>query len=248
MDLRISTLAEHDGDTDLWDRLNGHWPAFMTNDPTGALYYAHTARDFPEFCPVAVDEATGEPVAKAHSVPFSHDTDVADGLPGDGWDWVIRRSAHDRLNGTAPTAVSALEILIRPDVRGTGHSARMLTALRDNTARLGFTDLVAPIRPSGKHLDPITPIDRYVEQRRADGLPADPWLRVHVRAGGRVLGVAHTSMVVSGRLERWREWTGLPFDVSGPVVVPDALVPVHCDVAQDVAVYVEPNVWVHHRL
>ena len=42
--------------------------------------------------------------------------------------------------------------------------------------------------------------------------------------------------------------TGLPFDVTGPVVVPGALVPVHCDVDQDHAVYVEPNVWVHHRI
>ena len=41
---------------------------------------------------------------------------------------------------------------------------------------------------------------------------------------------------------------GLPFDATGPVRVPDALVPVHCDVQQDAAVYVEPNIWVHHPL
>lgn len=31
------------------------------------------------------------------------------------------------------------------------------------------------------------------------------------------------------------------------VVVPQALSPVYRDVAQNQAVYVEPNVWVHHR-
>jgi hypothetical protein len=30
--------------------------------------------------------------------------------------------------------------------------------------------------------------------------------------------------------------------------VPQALVPAHCDVAQNQVVYVEPNVWVHHRI
>ena len=82
---------------------------------------------------------------------------------------------------------------------------------------------------------------------REDGLPADPWLRTHVQAGAQIIGVAPRSMVITGSLEQWRTWTGLPFDASGPVRVPGALVPVHCDVAADLAVYVEPNVWVRHR-
>jgi hypothetical protein len=32
------------------------------------------------------------------------------------------------------------------------------------------------------------------------------------------------------------------------VIVPEALVPVHCDAEHDHAVYVEPNVWVEHAL
>lgn len=55
-------------------------------------------------------------------------------------------------------------------------------------------------------------------------------------------------MTVSGSLERWREWTGLPFGTVGPVEVPGALVPVHCDADRGYAVYVEPNVWVRHPL
>lgn len=30
--------------------------------------------------------------------------------------------------------------------------------------------------------------------------------------------------------------------------MPEALVPVRCEVEHDYAVYVEPNVWVHHDL
>jgi hypothetical protein len=83
---------------------------------------------------------------------------------------------------------------------------------------------------------------------RDDGLPADAWLRIHVRAGARIVKVAPRSMTIPGTLAEWRDWTGLPFDTPGPVVVPGALVPVHCDPAQDMAVYVEPNVWVWHEL
>jgi hypothetical protein len=55
-------------------------------------------------------------------------------------------------------------------------------------------------------------------------------------------------MVIPGTLAEWRSWTGLPFDESGPVVVPGALVPVQCSVEHDYAVYVEPAVWLHHQL
>jgi len=83
---------------------------------------------------------------------------------------------------------------------------------------------------------------------RGDGLPADPWLRVHVRMGGRIVKVAPCSMVIPGTLREWREWTGEPFDESGDVLVPFACNPVHVSLEQDHAVYVEPNVWVHHDL
>jgi hypothetical protein len=71
---------------------------------------------------------------------------------------------------------------------------------------------------------------------------------VHIRAGGRIVGLAPRSTTIAGTLAEWRAWTGLPFDKSGPVRVPGALVPVYCDVIHDHAVYVEPNVWVHHRV
>jgi hypothetical protein len=247
MDLDITTMAARPDRDELWKQLEGFWPQFMTQDASGGFYYDYLEKHFPEHCLLAVDTATGEAVAKAHSVPLAYDGTIADGLPEGGWGWAIRTSAHDRLHGSEPTIASALEIMIRPDLRGGGLSARMLGAMRDNVARLGFRDLVAPVRPTGKQ-DRNTPIDEYAFATREDGLPVDPWLRVHVRAGGRIVNVAHHSMVMTGTLAQWRMWTGLPFDTTGPVDVPNALVPVHCDVNQNEAVYVEPNVWVHHRI
>ena len=88
----------------------------------------------------------------------------------------------------------------------------------------------------------------YALRVRADGLPVDPWLRVHMRGGGRIRNVAPMSMTIPGTLAQWRDWTGMAFDTSGPIQVPGALVPVMCAAEHDVAVYVEPNVWVHHPL
>jgi hypothetical protein len=42
------------------------------------------------------------------------------------------------------------------------------------------------------------PMTEYGFLTRDDGLPVDPWLRVHVRAGGKIEPVATASMVVAG--------------------------------------------------
>jgi GNAT superfamily N-acetyltransferase len=239
--LIITTLAARPSLADaMWDMPNS-WPEFMRHDPIGGLFYRSIEARFAEFVLVGQDEA-GEVVACAYSVPF-----VLEGeeLPDNGWDSVIRSGVLASIGGQEPDAISAVEIAVRPDRQGAGISSQMLVALRDNAARLGFAELVAPVRPNGK-ADIHEPMSSYAFRVREDGLPVDPWLRVHVRVGGRIAKVAPRSMVVPGTLEEWRAWTGLPFDTTGPVLVPQALAPVYCDVEHGVAVYVEPSVWVVH--
>ncbi|WP_214413687.1 N-acetyltransferase [Sphaerisporangium fuscum] len=246
MDLHITTLAERpELEPQLWT-MSHSWPAYMKEDPAANLFYPIASTEYAEFTLVAVDRAApGTLVARAFSVPFTLGDDE---LPDDGWDGVLWRAARTRRRGDSPDAVSALEITIRPDLQGKGLSAVMLAALRAQAGRLGFGELLAPVRPNGKHLRPRTPMAEYAALRRPDGLPVDPWLRVHARAGGVIEKIAPRSMMVGGTLAEWRGWTGLPFDTTGDVEVPGALVPVHCDADHDHAVYVEPNVWVRHRL
>jgi GNAT superfamily N-acetyltransferase len=228
-------------------------PEFMRHDPAGWLYYGAGWLDrYLEYALVAVDpQEPARPVARAFCVPFA----FRDGrperaeLPARGWDEVIRWGAEDQLAGRAANAVSALEIMVARRHHGRGISQRMLAAMRDNVRRLGFTDLYAPLRPTMKENEPLTPFADYTARRRDDdGLPWDPWVRVHVRAGARIVKIAPISMAVPGTIAEWSEWTGMNFAHSGDIVVPGALVPVHVSREQDQAVYVEPNLWVHHRV
>ncbi len=248
-DLVIAALDRRPDLAENLGRMAEYWPVFVLNDPISSFYYVTAERDHPEHVLVAYDEYDPEvPVARAYSVPFDSGIDGRAALPPDGWDAVIRWAALDRSLGRTPNCVSALEITIRPDWRGQGLAAIMLNAMRDNVRRLGFDTLVAPVRPTGKPAEPATSMSEYAFRIRDDGLPADPWLRVHVRAGGEIVGVCPRAMVISGTLEEWRAWTGLAFDRTGDVDVPDALVPVHCSVEHDHAVYVVPGVWVEHTV
>ena len=235
---------------DLWNALWSFataWPQFMLNDPVGELM-ADVARLHPALQLLGLDEA-GEVIAKAMCVPIEWDASQAwETLPDRGWDAVLENGVALGRRGERSEVVSALEITIQPHLRGTGLSSVMLAAMRDAAAGTGAKHLVAPVRPSAKSDVPHEPISSYAFRTRDDGLPVDPWMRVHARAGATTVKVAPISMVIPGTLDDWRLWTGLPFDQSGQVVVEGALVPVHVDLEQDHAVYVEPNVWMHHAL
>ncbi|MFB9834747.1 N-acetyltransferase [Actinoallomurus acaciae] len=248
MDLLVTTAAQRPDLVPLLGEFND-WPAFMRRDPVAPLYYSDPATAYPEFVLIAIDrDHPDRLVAEGYSVPFTWDRDPGESLPAGGWDDVVLTAALDRLAGRRGTVVSALEISIRPDLRGKGLSSIMLAAMRRNAADQGYASLVAPVRPSAKHRHPNMSIVDYANLRRDDGLPVDPWLRVHIRAGGLITGVSARAMTIAGSLADWRHWTGLPFDTTGPVEVPGALVPVHCDTVHDHAVYCEPCVWLHHPL
>ncbi|MGA5756689.1 N-acetyltransferase [Nonomuraea bangladeshensis] len=246
MALTITTLAERpEFAATLWE-MDHTWPEFALNDPIADLFYPFADTTYADYVLVADDDAEpGRVVARACMMPYLSE---AAELPDDGWDGVIRRGWLARARGRRANGVSALEISVRKDRQGEGLSGVMLRAMRERAALLGFAELVAPVRPNRKHLEPGTPMAEYAWRVREDGLPYDPWLRVHVRAGGKIVKVAPRSMVVAGTLAEWRTWTGLPFDRSGEVEVPGALTPVHCRVEHDHALYVEPNVWVSHPL
>lgn len=244
-ELVVTTLEERPEMLDRVYELVDVWPKFMTRDPVANALFDRIAVTFPAFSLVATEG--DRVVARGRSIPFRFPTEDRPELPAGGWDRVMIWGMADHHDGGQPTAASALEIAIAKDHLGKGMSYVMLDALREAVRKQGIDTLYAPVRPNGKQ-DPTQPMTDYLAQIRADGLPVDPWLRAHVRVGGSIVKVAPASMVIPGSLAEWREWTGLPFDRPGDVHVPGALVPVRCHPDQDQAVYVEPNVWVEHKL
>jgi GNAT superfamily N-acetyltransferase len=242
MSLRFATAAER---PDLLERnggLRAAWPEFMLQDPVSSPIWHLLYDRAGEFQFFLIDESTGELAAEGNSIPVHVDLDD---LPDRGWEEAIERGIAAT---EAPTSVSALQVLVDRRRHGQGLSRLMLQEMTRIAAAHGFADLVAPVRPSLKHRYPLVPMDRYVAWTRADGYPFDPWLRVHARLGATIERVCPLSMQIPGTVAEWEQWAGMAFPESGSYVVPGALVPVEVDREADRVVYVEPNVWMRHRL
>ena len=180
------------------------WPAFMLHDAAanerwGALYERFGAFQF-----WGIDEADGETVVKANCVPVALDVDA---LPAGGWREALCTAVDDA--DRAPTVLCALGITVGPEYRGRGLSRRMIQRMAEIGRDHGLDTLIAPVRPTLKHVYPLTPMERYVSWRRPDGSHLDPWLRTHERLGAEIVKVAPRSVIVSGTVAQWEEWTGM---------------------------------------
>jgi GNAT superfamily N-acetyltransferase len=247
--LLLTTLGEQPALLSALHRIQAAvWPrtmAYINEDAVCRRLWPVLLRDFAEFHPVLCDRR-GRVVAGGYAIPF-----VWDGRPHtlpSGVDGVLEAGVRDRRRRRTPTALSALLAVVHPRWQGRGLSRDVILAMAKLAARHGLRTLVAPVRPTEKHRYPLIPMGRYLRWRRRDGAPFDPWLRVHWRLGARVLGVAERSMVIEGRVRDWEAWTGLTFPESGDYVVPGALVPIRIDRRRGRGRYVEPNVWMVHRI
>lgn len=165
-----------------------------------------------------------------------------------GVDDVLARglAAGSRLAGA--TTLCAFNIIVVPGHRGGRLSSEILGGMKRVAAREGFSDVIAPVRPSWKERYPLTPIERYAMWRRQDGLPFDPWIRIQVRLGGEILTPAPRSLHIRGTVKEWERWSGMRFPESGEYLPQGTLAPLVTDVAGDLGEYYELNVWACHRV
>jgi hypothetical protein len=143
-----------------------------------------------------------------------------------------------------PDVLAAAVAIVDPRRQGEGLSSFVIEGMRRIASEHAFPALIAPVRPTRKAEFPLIPLEEYAWWTRPDGLPWDPWIRLHVRLGAELVEVCPRSMVVTGTRAEWEEWTGVEFPADGDYVVPGALVPVRLD--GDTGTYVEPNVWMRH--
>jgi hypothetical protein len=245
--LRAVTCAER---PDLWERsdeeITGVWPEYNVHGDVLNEYWGRLDEEFADFQFVLHDDEADAVLAQGHSIPCAWDGTVA-GLPA-GIDGLIEDAFRLRAAGGAPNTLSALAIEIPPAHQRQGRSEPMLDGMRELAVRHGFDDLIAPLRPTWKERYPLTTIERYTAWTRDDGLPFDPWIRLHVRLGGEILAPDARSLRITGTVADWEEWTKLPLPESGSYVFPQGLAPLEVDRERDRGEYWEPNVWVRHRI
>ena len=242
---RLYTFAER---PDLMDHLTEvtetSWPEFMLHSNVATELWRELRASFLDFQWVLHDEEADEVVGLGYTVPLFWDGDV-DHLP-DGFDEVLQASVRDHADGVLPNTLCALQVTVAEKRRGQGLSGLLIQTMRTVAGAHGYAHLIAPVRPTWKDRYPLVPIERYMTWRRDDGLPFDPWLRLHERVGGQMLAACPDSTLISASVEEWESWTGMAFPESGDYVVPGALALVRIDRESGIGEHVEPNVWVRH--
>ena len=175
----LTTLTERsDIDPAVDAHHTGMWEPFMLASEVANRVFPRAHADWPDHQLVLLD-ASGAVVATSNAMPLAWDGTDADLLGS--WDEQVLRSVADVDAGVAPTTLGAMLIVVGRTIRGSGLSGVMLGAMQAAGRAAGCRAVIACVRPTDKHRYPLTPIERYATWTRGDGLPFDPWIRLHVR-------------------------------------------------------------------
>jgi hypothetical protein len=217
------------------------WPEYNAHGLHAARYLGALVPRHAHLQALFLDRRSDELVARARTIPFHWDGTLDD-LPS-GIDALGLRALND---DRVPNTLSALAAEILPQYQGQGLSSLVIATMVWMAGRARLAPLVAPVRPNWKERHPQVAIEEYASWKREDGLPYDPWMRVHVRLGARILRAEPRSMEFVAPVSDWERWTGTRFPGSGSHLFPQCLAPLA--VADDIGAYWEPNVWMLHQV
>ncbi|MDC9613368.1 GNAT family N-acetyltransferase [Xenorhabdus khoisanae] len=240
--------------TDLEDAINtliySNWPEFMHHDAVAEQHWHKLYEpDFSRFQKFAILQQEDEEhlIGILSSIPFPWEYSSLDQLPDEGWDAVFHAGGEAKGKKKA-NMVSALSVTVDPEFRGQNVPALLINSVKQTAREAGLDGLVVPVRPSLKSQYPLQDFVQYCEWKNDKGEPFDPWIRTHYRLGAKTIKPALRSMDIYGTVEQWQEWTGMKFPQSGEYIIPGGLVPLVVDAEKQMAYYIEPNLWVFHRL
>jgi hypothetical protein len=239
--LRVFTAGER---PDLWIRakaLSEVWPEYNNHGNRTGTYFGSLIPNYAHLQVVIYEPSGDEVVARGRSIPLRWDGSLAD-LP-DGIDAAGLRALEGE---GSPNTLSALAAEVADGVRGKGVSHLVIEALSGIARTNGLGSLVAPVRPSWKDRYPLIPIDQYAYWKRPDGLPFDPWMRVHARLGATILRPEPRSLMINAPVSDWETWTDMKFPADGDYTFPFGLAPLR--VGGGTGLYWEPNVWMLHAV
>lgn len=222
------------------------WPRFLLEEsdiPDPLLKFQISAHEFKERFHIfgIREEASGLLVAFIQAVQVEINPDVNE-LPDLGWRFSIQNASQR----SQKNALSLVEASIDPKFRGHGLSRRLIERVKSEAQLRNFRQLIAPVRPTMKAKFPTESIEYYCSRKDPNSRVFDPWLRVHVEAGGVIANICPNSVCVTATLGKWQEWTGIPMSSEGPILVEGALMPILVDREREEGIYTEPNVWVKY--
>ena len=223
------------------------WPEFMLHDPVAAEHWHELLDRFPEYQLALYDTEEKRVAAMGNSYPLRWEI-ALDNLPEGGWDWSFVEAVKQHKLDLFPNMQCAIQVAVRGEYQGHGLSTKVLQALHGIGKSKGLESLIVPVRPNEKSKYPLISMDDYITWKNEEGLPLDPWLRVHVRMGGQMIKVCHESKVIRGTRAEWKQWTDLKFPQSGKYIIPNALNPIEMNIEKDEGIYIEPNVWMAHAI
>ena len=189
--LHVFTYAERPDLAARTGEIEDTFAPFMGHGEVALRYWHRLRPEFPELQLVLWDDERDVVVGHGRTLPAR----AAEGLPGGVDDVLETWFGGDR---PEPDVLSALVAVVDRGRQGEGLSSLLIEAMRDLARRHGFPALIAPVRPTWKDRYPLIPMERYASWRRDDGLPFDPWLRVHARLGAALLEVCPASMRIEG--------------------------------------------------
>lgn len=186
----------------------------------------------------------GQVVAGGCGVPIQWHGTVST-LPG-GYDGALISAIAGRENAVPADTLCIMAAAVRQDRQGAGLAGKVLAALRERATSARLVRVIAPVRPALQSRYPLTPMENFARWARADGAHIDPWIRTHQRLGGTILAPAPRSMMITGTVTDWENWTRMAFPETGQYVVPDALDLVSINREEDHGTYAETNLWMQH--
>lgn len=219
------------------------WPEFMQHDSIVEEHWPRLYSDFLDFQFAAFSDQ--KIVGVGNAVPIYREGEF-NNFPTRGLDWAMAKAVVDQRNQLNPNLLVGVQILLNPDLRNRGLSYEFLEIMKGIARTFEIEHLALPVRPTLKHMYPLVPMEEYLTWTNQKGEPFDPWIRVHIKAGGRIISVCSESMTIQGKVNEWQDWTGLSFKSSGLYTIEKALSPVYIDLEKDFGEYVEANVWIIH--
>jgi len=216
------------------------WPEFMLHWNCSA--WSHLFSTFADHQILLIKEENL--IAYGHTIPIYWGENIVN-IP-DNLKTLIENGVETEEKGLKPNILLALAVVVCPKYKGEGLSYEIVKLMKKLCTEKKYDSLIVPVRPTLKSKYPLISIENYAYWKKEDGSAFDPWLRVHDKLGGKILKTSEISMVITGKVKEWEEWSNTKIPESGKYIIEGALSPLEINYDQDIGIYYDPCIWIKY--